>query len=381
MRPCAPTGQVGVVAAGYVLIALLLTGSATLRGAAPEDAFKYNIQTITLNDDRTVTVTFSVTNTLNGDSPYNLASDPAFMGVESRLSLQVAWDTLDYTNTGSGVAPALPMSVGIVQGGRLSTNVLSLSGGLYKARSKPLPTNATGTGVVVMEGRPVSGGSTLPVKTAYKLLPDFRNGRRAPARGRGHQQVQAVPSAAPRPARQQPRRRDQRLRHVPQPQHDGRDSARRLPGHAARGLRFRDAPRLQVHGARYPRGRPTTESARRHRLCAASGLRHGQQLRARPLPGGAVQLSQLPCRHHVHAATQERRAGNDREHGQHVWSRRHDGAGQRSQTTTRTSHPPRLCVRPVTTARKPSATWSERAARRSQPSSPRLPAAWSRNGA
>ncbi len=64
-------------------------------------------------------VNFSVVDPTNSNAPYNILTDPAFAGTDpgtgkpvcasggaARLSLDIAWETSDYTNWGSAAAPA-----------------------------------------------------------------------------------------------------------------------------------------------------------------------------------------------------------------------------------------------------------------------------------
>jgi len=176
-------GRVGreVTTAGVCAIAIC-TGMAVLRVSAsplPEDYFRYNILKIeNTGPGQFPKVTFSVTNPLNGNVPYDIKSDPPFLSTAdgaSRLFVQVAWSTRDYTNKGSGseraVPPAAAQPIGI---NALSASVQNPDLTFTVTSTKPIPTDATGSGTVALEGHPaqdVDGNGTLerlPVTSVYK---------------------------------------------------------------------------------------------------------------------------------------------------------------------------------------------------------------------
>ena len=79
-------------------------------------------------------VNFSVVDPTNANAPYNILTTPGFAGIDpgtgapvcanggaGRLAIDVAWDTSDYTNWGSGVTPA-------AWGQPISLNPLSVPG-------------------------------------------------------------------------------------------------------------------------------------------------------------------------------------------------------------------------------------------------------------
>jgi OmcA/MtrC family decaheme c-type cytochrome len=79
-------------------------------------------------------VNFSVVDPTNGNTPYNILTTPGFTGIDpgtglpvcanggtSRLAIDVAWDTSDYTNWGSGNTPA-------TWGQPISLNPLAVAG-------------------------------------------------------------------------------------------------------------------------------------------------------------------------------------------------------------------------------------------------------------
>ena len=103
------------------------------------------------------TVDISVTDPTNGDAPYDLLADPEFTtcgGGASRLAVGIAWNTDDYTNTGTGRDPAQPISMNPLAcfGNPPATD---LGGGVYRVTSPiALPATATGTAAVTIDGHP-----------------------------------------------------------------------------------------------------------------------------------------------------------------------------------------------------------------------------------
>jgi OmcA/MtrC family decaheme c-type cytochrome len=77
--------------------------------------FQYNVLSIAnAAVGQAPSVTFSVTNPEDNDSPYDLGADPEWTACDgtSRLAVTLAWATTpDYTNTGSGITPAQPVSM------------------------------------------------------------------------------------------------------------------------------------------------------------------------------------------------------------------------------------------------------------------------------
>lgn len=119
--------------------------------------FQYNILSIT---DTAVgenpVVQFSVTDPTNGNASYNIQTDPEFgvcAGGASRLAVSVAWDTRDYTNTGSGNDPAQPVGMNPLSAcGGTSTDV---GGGVFSVTSPTaIPATASGTLAVTIDGHP-----------------------------------------------------------------------------------------------------------------------------------------------------------------------------------------------------------------------------------
>ena len=100
--------------------------------------FQYIVNSVTFNTDTAhhlfPVINFSVRDPTNGNAPYNILSAAAFTGIDpgtgkpvcanggtARLSIDIAWETSDYTNWGGGVTPA-------AWGQPLSLNPLAVAG-------------------------------------------------------------------------------------------------------------------------------------------------------------------------------------------------------------------------------------------------------------
>ena len=105
-------------------------------------------------------VTFSVTNPNDNDTPYDIANDEAFVqgGGASRLAIDLGWSTTDYTNEGSGSgnpgfrpgSPAQMVSINPLFGGAVD----NMDGTFTVTSSVAIPADAVGTGLVAIEGHP-----------------------------------------------------------------------------------------------------------------------------------------------------------------------------------------------------------------------------------
>jgi hypothetical protein len=147
--------------------------------AAP-GSYQYNLISVTnTQPGQSPKVTFSVTNPGNGNQPYDIKTDPAFLHTPvSRLAVQIGWNTSQYTNTGSrsefAATPsaAQPISVDV-----LATAVSNADGTFTVTSPLPIPVDATGTGVALLEGRAAGQDATgaytvtIPVITAYTYFP------------------------------------------------------------------------------------------------------------------------------------------------------------------------------------------------------------------
>jgi OmcA/MtrC family decaheme c-type cytochrome len=129
--------------------------------------FQFNILAVHyLPEGRGVVVDFSVTDPTNNNVPYDIQNDPAFTagGGASRVAVLIGWDTGDYSNTGSGAAPAQPISLDPLFGG-----AEAVGGGVFRV-SAVLPPEAGGTGVVAIEGHPAVDGVRIPVTNAFEYF-------------------------------------------------------------------------------------------------------------------------------------------------------------------------------------------------------------------
>jgi len=180
---------------GACLAAVLILAAAwTVQSRATAltaTAFQYNIIEITSRTTGRTTVgpgefavvKFSVTNPQTGRA-YNLMSDPEWTtgGGVSRLFLQVAWNTKEFTNTDSssiskgGRGAAMPIPINALP----LANPLGVTDnhdGTYSAIAPlPVPLTARGTGEVAMEGHPAGKAADgawtvrVPVTSVYKYF-------------------------------------------------------------------------------------------------------------------------------------------------------------------------------------------------------------------
>ncbi len=101
-------------------------------------------------------MTFSATDPTNGDAPYNIQTDAPFtscVGGASRMSVNVAWSTVDYTNRDSGLTPALPIQMNpLTACGGTSTD--NGDGTFTVTSATAIPATAVGTAAVAIEGHP-----------------------------------------------------------------------------------------------------------------------------------------------------------------------------------------------------------------------------------
>lgn len=115
--------------------------------------FQYNIISITnTGPGQFPKITYSVTDPTNNDAPYDMATDPAFLQTAghgaTRLYLDIAWSTTDYTNKGSNTVPAMPLQIDATTG-------TANGDGTYTVTSPAaVPTDAVGSGEVAFEGHP-----------------------------------------------------------------------------------------------------------------------------------------------------------------------------------------------------------------------------------
>ena len=121
------------------------------------EAFQFNILDVTNTAvGEFPVVQFSVTDPTNGDAPYDIQMDTAFTTCTfglSRLAISIAWDTDDYTNTGSGRTPGQPVSLNPLTacGG---TSVDEGNGVFSVTSTTAVPAGASGTAAVTIDGHP-----------------------------------------------------------------------------------------------------------------------------------------------------------------------------------------------------------------------------------
>ena len=106
-------------------------------------------------------VRFSVTDPTNNDAPYDIHEDAPFTvcsGGASRLSIDIGWDTRDYSNSGEYLATGA-----LVNGLPIQLNPLNACGGnstdngdgsFTVTSPTAIPDTVTGTAAVVIEGHP-----------------------------------------------------------------------------------------------------------------------------------------------------------------------------------------------------------------------------------
>lgn len=115
-------------------------------------------------------ITFAVNNPATGGR-YNITADAPFNQGAASLTLNIAWNTSDYSNEGSGSAaatgaPAQPFALGLAF---LKANAIRNADGSYTVTAPtPLPASATGGVAVAMEGRP---SVALPSTGALANIP------------------------------------------------------------------------------------------------------------------------------------------------------------------------------------------------------------------
>lgn len=126
------------------------------------ERFQYNILGVTNTaPGETPVVRFSVTDPTNNDAPYNILTDPAFTagGGASTLSVNIGWNTANYTNAGSGSAtmttgtPAQPIRVNPLSSGVPATGP-DADGAFTSTSPLPIPLDVTGSIGVALEGHP-----------------------------------------------------------------------------------------------------------------------------------------------------------------------------------------------------------------------------------
>jgi OmcA/MtrC family decaheme c-type cytochrome len=120
-------------------------------------AFQYNILAIRNTAPGAFPeVDFSVTDPTNGNAAYDIHTAPEWTTCTfgaSRLAIDVAWSTTDYTNTGSGASPAQPIGMNPLNA--CGGNSTTVDNQVFTVTSTvAIPANATGSLAVTMDGHP-----------------------------------------------------------------------------------------------------------------------------------------------------------------------------------------------------------------------------------
>ena len=133
-----------------------------IRTATAGAKFKFNIVSVTNTaPSQFPSVKFSVTDPTNANAAYDINADAPFtqcvaVGSDaSRLSIDVAWSTTNYTNTGSGLNPGQPIQMNPLAGlncGGVSTN--NGDGTFTVTSVTAIPATAVGSAAVAIEGHP-----------------------------------------------------------------------------------------------------------------------------------------------------------------------------------------------------------------------------------
>ena len=151
-----------------------------IRTRTAAEAFEFNILSISDTAPGEFTaVTISVTDPTNSDATYNIQTDDPFTacdGGASRLRVNLAWSTTDYTNAGSGRTPALPLQFNpLTACGGTSTD--NLDDTFTVTSTTAIPAGATGSMMAAIEGHPAvdadDDGSVdrLPVRNTVAFAP------------------------------------------------------------------------------------------------------------------------------------------------------------------------------------------------------------------
>ena len=115
-------------------------------------------------------VRYRVFDPTDGDAPYDLMNDPVWTSIDdgaSRLAIDLAWDTTDYTNSGNGEQEASAVSLNALEGAPVGDGSYMVASTVAIPDGSERPfIPASGSGVVAIEGHPAVniGSATEPDK-------------------------------------------------------------------------------------------------------------------------------------------------------------------------------------------------------------------------
>lgn len=128
-----------------------------IRTRTAGEAFRFNIVDVTgTAPGEFPVVTISVTDPTNNNAKYDIETDAPFTQCtdgDSRLSVNVAWSTTDYTNTGSGFDGALPIQMDPLTGCS-GASVKNVDDTFTVTSTTAIPATAIGTASAAIEGHP-----------------------------------------------------------------------------------------------------------------------------------------------------------------------------------------------------------------------------------
>ena len=128
-----------------------------IREKTAGEAFQFTIDGVSgTGPGETPVVTFFVSDPTNGGALYDIHTDAPFTscaGGASRLSVNVAWSTTDFTNAGSGSEPGIPITMNPLNacGG---SSVANPDGSFTVTAGTQIPLTAVGSASVAIEGHP-----------------------------------------------------------------------------------------------------------------------------------------------------------------------------------------------------------------------------------
>lgn len=140
--------------------------------STPVDAaiqkFQYQVVSVTSTGaGQTPVATILVSDPANSNAPYDItdAAGP-FQNANSSLNIDLAYNTIDINNIGSGSAPSASSGTPnqpIVINFKTGAATKNSDGSFTLAATTPIPTTATGSGIASLEGRAVVSLPNLPL--------------------------------------------------------------------------------------------------------------------------------------------------------------------------------------------------------------------------